>query len=334
MRTDLYPRFLRSETFQAAIKGHSLNPSKDLRPDQVRLDKGPLTQERKGVAQKGVGADKKKLAFLPSAFSGVTKLAPPSPSTPTASFSLPSHDLSRIACTSSDLDAWAGSFEQMMTSEKGVMAFRIFLSSEKSLENLDFYSEVLGFKASPKHLLTSNFNRIYESYIPETAPCSVNISSSTKIILDKIYAHSKSMPDDSCISSDVYDAAQSEIRDLMQSDSYRRFLKSNIFKELRATAIDIETKLKESATVIHSKPVESTGCRVVEQEAETEGSKDTGNLSSAQNKPNISKDTGWQAPILGPKACLDLEFESCRDIRAYFFFVCSAQFISITRFYP
>ncbi|XP_067876893.1 regulator of G-protein signaling 5-like [Heterodontus francisci] len=115
-------------------------------------------------------------------------------------------------------------FEKLLVNKRGVAAFRNFLRSEFSEENIDFWlacEEYKNTKTGSK--LTLKAQKIYDEFVKVQAPKQVNLDSLTREIVTKNLAD----PTSSC-----FELAQERTYSLMEKDSFPRFLKSDIFLEL------------------------------------------------------------------------------------------------------
>ncbi|KAB0341982.1 hypothetical protein FD755_012043 [Muntiacus reevesi] len=99
-----------------------------------------------------------------------------------------------------------------------------FLKTEFSEENIEFWIACEDFKKSkdPQQII-HKAKAIYEKFIQNDAPQEVNLDFHTKEII------SKSITQPTLHSFDV---AQSRVYQLMEQDSYMRFLKSDIYLDL------------------------------------------------------------------------------------------------------
>ncbi|XP_069824055.1 regulator of G-protein signaling 21-like [Dendropsophus ebraccatus] len=106
----------------------------------------------------------------------------------------------------------------------GLTAFRGFLKSEFSDENIEFWLACEDFKRTktPSQLATKA-NKIYCEFIKAEAPREVNIDHRTRDLISKKI----SQPTVNC-----FDDAQELIKCLMAKDSFPRFLRSEQYKEL------------------------------------------------------------------------------------------------------
>ncbi|XP_039591649.1 regulator of G-protein signaling 16-like [Polypterus senegalus] len=139
---------------------------------------------------------------------------------------------------------WREAFDKLLASKHGVAAFRLFLRSEFSEENLDFWLACEEYKnIKPSSKLASRAMKIFEDFIDNEAPKEVNIDHETRAITRA----NLQVPSHSC-----FDLAQTKIYTLMEKDSYPRFLRSPAYQELvKKTAhgtIQLQTSCKKSHT--------------------------------------------------------------------------------------
>uniref|UniRef100_A0A3Q4BZW8 RGS domain-containing protein n=1 Tax=Mola mola TaxID=94237 RepID=A0A3Q4BZW8_MOLML len=104
--------------------------------------------------------------------------------------------------------------ETLLTIKSGLQAFRGFLRSEFSEENLKFWLACEDYRASPSKTKASS---IYSQFINTDAPQEVNLDAETREVL-------LSVTDSVC--ADTFDEAQHRIYSLMAKDSFPRFLRS------------------------------------------------------------------------------------------------------------
>ncbi|XP_010606279.1 regulator of G-protein signaling 18 [Fukomys damarensis] len=119
---------------------------------------------------------------------------------------------------------WGESFDKLLSHRDGLDAFTRFLKTEFSEENIEFWIACEDFKKSkePQQLIVKA-KSIYKNFIQNDAPKEVNLDFCTKEII------AKSITDPTLHS---FDAAQSRVYQLMEQDSYMRFLKSDIYLDL------------------------------------------------------------------------------------------------------
>ncbi|KAM4021884.1 regulator of G-protein signaling 4 [Anomaloglossus baeobatrachus] len=126
--------------------------------------------------------------------------------------------------TQEEVKKWAECLENLISNECGTVAFRSFLQSEYSEENLDFWLACENYKKTKSTAkLLSKAQKIYDDFISVEASREVNLDSITREETIKNIPHP--------IHS-TFDQAQHKIFILMEKDSYRRFLKSNFYLDL------------------------------------------------------------------------------------------------------
>ncbi|XP_068605054.1 regulator of G-protein signaling 21-like, partial [Brachionichthys hirsutus] len=137
-------------------------------------------------------------------------------------------DKGRLCCFPKDpledVETWAESVDKVLACKAGQLAFREFLKSEYSEENILFWlacEEYKKTKTVPE--MISSANRIYSEFVQTEAPKQINIDCSTRENITK----SISQP-----TTTSFDAAQKLIYSLMARDCYPRFLKSGIYQGL------------------------------------------------------------------------------------------------------
>ncbi|KAF6075704.1 regulator of G protein signaling 4 [Phyllostomus discolor] len=127
-----------------------------------------------------------------------------------------------------EVKKWAESLESLISHECGLAAFRAFLQSEYSEENLDFWVSCEEYKrlASPC-ARGPRAREIYEQFISVQAAKEVNLDACTR----EETRRNLQAPTAAC-----FDEAQRRIFHLMEKDSYRRFLRSRFYLELARPA--------------------------------------------------------------------------------------------------
>ncbi|XP_006014932.1 regulator of G-protein signaling 4 [Alligator sinensis] len=127
-----------------------------------------------------------------------------------------------------EVKKWADSLENLIHHDSGLAAFRAFLKSEYSEENIEFWVSCEDYKKtkSPAKLSTKA-RKIYDEFISVQATREVNLDSCTR---DKTSCNIQE-PTLTC-----FDEAQRKIFILMEKDSYRRFLKSPFYLDLISPA--------------------------------------------------------------------------------------------------
>ncbi|TSK18078.1 Regulator of G-protein signaling 21 [Bagarius yarrelli] len=112
--------------------------------------------------------------------------------------------------------------ESLLQSKAGLQAFRWFLRSEFSEENLNFWLACEKYKTMPETKLSSKAEMIYTQFINAEAAQEVNLDSETReVLMDRINAPA----------ADTFAEAQQRIFTLMAKDSFPRFLHSSYYKQ-------------------------------------------------------------------------------------------------------
>ncbi|XP_072516488.1 regulator of G-protein signaling 2-like [Salminus brasiliensis] len=136
-----------------------------------------------------------------------------------------------------DVNQWAESMENLMSSRDGMIIFRLFMKSEFCEENIEFWlacEEFRNIKSPAKR--KARARGIYEEFIRSESPKEINLDFHTK---DAIFQSLHSSTQSS------FTAAQSKVYSLMESNSYPRFLQSQLYSQLYQLA---QGKCKECAT--------------------------------------------------------------------------------------
>ncbi|XP_075963945.1 regulator of G-protein signaling 6-like isoform X5 [Anarhichas minor] len=118
---------------------------------------------------------------------------------------------------------WGFSLEEALKDPAGRDQFLKFLESEFSSENLRFWLAVQDLKRRPLQEVSSRAQEIWQEFLAEGAPSSINLDSHS------FERTSQNLKDPGRYS---YEDAQEHIFKLMKSDSYARFLRSNIYQDL------------------------------------------------------------------------------------------------------
>ncbi|XP_047231264.1 regulator of G-protein signaling 5-like [Girardinichthys multiradiatus] len=119
---------------------------------------------------------------------------------------------------------WRESLDRVLNNNYGLAAFRSFLQSEFSDENIEFWMTCEDFKKTKNPVkMAAKAKRIYEDFIQSEGPREVNIDHFTKdVTLRNLVA----------LSTSTFDLAQKRIYALMEKDSFGRFLRSEQYQEL------------------------------------------------------------------------------------------------------
>uniref|UniRef100_A0A8C8SYH4 Regulator of G-protein signaling 3 n=1 Tax=Pelusios castaneus TaxID=367368 RepID=A0A8C8SYH4_9SAUR len=119
---------------------------------------------------------------------------------------------------------WGESLEKLLLHKYGLAAFRAFLRTEFSEENLEFWlacEEYKKIKSQTK--MASKAKKIFAEYIAIQSCKEVNLDSYTR-------EHTKENLQ--TITRSCFDLAQKRIYGLMEKDSYPRFLRSELYLDI------------------------------------------------------------------------------------------------------
>ncbi|XP_078281920.1 regulator of G-protein signaling 3-like isoform X3 [Rhinoraja longicauda] len=119
---------------------------------------------------------------------------------------------------------WGESLEKLLVHKYGLAAFRAFLRTEFSEENLEFWLACEDYKkAKSQSKMISKSKKIFGEYIAIQSCKEVNLDSYTR-------EHTKENLQK--VSRSCFDLAQKRIYGLMEKDSYPRFLRSDLYLDL------------------------------------------------------------------------------------------------------
>ncbi|XP_042193245.1 regulator of G-protein signaling 3a isoform X6 [Callorhinchus milii] len=119
---------------------------------------------------------------------------------------------------------WGESLDKLLTHKYGLAAFRAFLRTEFSDENLEFWLACEEYKkVKSQSKMISKAKKIFAEYIAIQSCKEVNLDSHTR-------EHTKDNLQK--VSRSCFDLAQKRIFGLMEKDSYPRFLRSELYLDL------------------------------------------------------------------------------------------------------
>ncbi|XP_006007248.1 regulator of G-protein signaling 3 [Latimeria chalumnae] len=119
---------------------------------------------------------------------------------------------------------WGDSFDDLLSHRYGLAAFKAFLQSEFSSENLEFWLACEDYRKTRTNFkLSGKAQKIYKEFIITQAPKEVNLDSNTREVTSNNILH----PTRSC-----FNLAQKRIYGLMEKDPYQRFLHSELYQDL------------------------------------------------------------------------------------------------------
>ncbi|XP_060778967.1 regulator of G-protein signaling 20 isoform X2 [Neoarius graeffei] len=126
--------------------------------------------------------------------------------------------------TMDEVCSWGQSFDKLMRCPAGRCAFRQFLRTEFSEENMLFWLACEDFnKETNKSVIKEKARLIYEDYISILSPKEVSLDSRVREVINRNMLEP---------TSQTFDDAQLQIYTLMQRDSYPRFMNSTVYKNL------------------------------------------------------------------------------------------------------
>ncbi|NXF99615.1 RGS9 protein, partial [Sakesphorus luctuosus] len=134
------------------------------------------------------------------------------------------------------VERWAFNFSELIRDPKGRQNFQLFLKKEFSGENLGFWEACEDLKYGDQSKVKEKAEEIYKLFLAPGARRWINIDGTTMGITVKGLKHPHRY---------VLDAAQTHIYMLMKKDSYGRYLKSPIYKEMLAKAIVPQETVKK-----------------------------------------------------------------------------------------
>ncbi|ROT78981.1 hypothetical protein C7M84_002289, partial [Penaeus vannamei] len=117
---------------------------------------------------------------------------------------------------------WAFSVQELLKDPIGREQFVKFLEKEFSGENLMFLNAVQELKCLPQKDVNDKVQAIWDQFLAPNAPVPVNIDSKSMNITKKNMQNRDRW---------TFDAAAAHLYHLMKSDSYSRYLRSEMYKE-------------------------------------------------------------------------------------------------------
>ncbi|XP_016298308.1 regulator of G-protein signaling 21-like [Sinocyclocheilus anshuiensis] len=126
--------------------------------------------------------------------------------------------------TTEEVTQWAQSLDNLLSSKCGLTALRLFMKSEHSEENIEFWMACEEFKKiRSRSKLKSRAKTIYDKFIRPDSPKEINLDFYTRESLQQ----SLLIPTQSS-----FKAAQNRAYFLMEHNSYPRFLDSELYHRL------------------------------------------------------------------------------------------------------
>ncbi|XP_041766946.1 regulator of G-protein signaling 7-like [Anopheles merus] len=121
---------------------------------------------------------------------------------------------------------WGFSLRELLNDPIGREQFTKFLDKEFSGENLKFWEAIQDMKALPQSQIKEAAQAIWNEYLAPDAACPVNIDSKSLELARDVVKEGAAQPSRWC-----FDVAADHVFYLMKSDSYSRFLRSDMYKE-------------------------------------------------------------------------------------------------------
>ncbi|XP_020321524.1 regulator of G-protein signaling 3 isoform X7 [Oncorhynchus tshawytscha] len=119
---------------------------------------------------------------------------------------------------------WGESLDKLLAHKYGLAAFRAFLRTEFSEENLEFWLACEDYKKiKSQSKIASKAKKVFAEYIAIQSCKEVNLDSYTR-------EHTKDNLQN--VTRSCFDLAQRRIYGLMEKDSYPRFLRSELYMDL------------------------------------------------------------------------------------------------------
>ncbi|MBN3314708.1 RGS3 protein, partial [Atractosteus spatula] len=123
-----------------------------------------------------------------------------------------------------EVKKWAESLDNLLAHRFGLAAFRAFLRSEFSEENLEFWLACEAYRKSKSNFsLQRKARKIFYQYIEPGAPREVNLDSRTRELTRSLVQGP---------SRSTFSQAQRRVYGLMDRDCYPRFLRSDLYLAL------------------------------------------------------------------------------------------------------
>ncbi|KAB0801137.1 hypothetical protein PPYR_05491 [Photinus pyralis] len=117
---------------------------------------------------------------------------------------------------------WAFSLKELLQDPIGRDQFVKFLDKEFSGENLKFWEAVQELKALPQSEVQNKVAEIWSEFLAQDASCPINVDSHSYEVTKKNMGNGDRWS---------FDTAAAHVYQLMKSDSYSRYLRSEMYKE-------------------------------------------------------------------------------------------------------
>ncbi|XP_074601079.1 uncharacterized protein LOC141855083 isoform X1 [Brevipalpus obovatus] len=119
--------------------------------------------------------------------------------------------------------SWGMSFDNLLKDPIGVAIYTKFLKQEFSVENINFWLGCEKFKKlTKKNEIKKEAKIMFDCYLSINGAQPVNVDSLARTTVQKAF----NKP-----TKNLFDIPQSQVYNLMKNDSYKRFLKSELFEK-------------------------------------------------------------------------------------------------------
>uniref|UniRef100_A0AAY4CKD4 Regulator of G-protein signaling 9 n=1 Tax=Denticeps clupeoides TaxID=299321 RepID=A0AAY4CKD4_9TELE len=129
------------------------------------------------------------------------------------------------------VERWSFSFFELLNDPRGRADFKVFLKKEFSGENLAFWEAAEEMKWGAADSMKEKAETTFKTFLAPGAPRWINIDGRTMGLTVKGLEHPHRY---------VLDAAQTHIFMLMKKDTFYRYLKSPVYKDMQKKAINPE----------------------------------------------------------------------------------------------
>uniref|UniRef100_A0A8C3Y818 Regulator of G-protein signaling 9 n=1 Tax=Catharus ustulatus TaxID=91951 RepID=A0A8C3Y818_CATUS len=189
------------------------------------------------------------------------------------------------------VERWAFNFSELIRDPKGRQNFQLFLKKEFSGENLGFWEACEDLKYGDQSKVKEKAEEIYKLFLAPGARRWINIDGKTMGITVKGLEHPHRY---------VLDAAQTHIYMLMKKDSYGRYLKSPIYKEMLAKAVVPQEGVKKSTGLFGRRHLRSSPSPIIlrqqEEEAKAKEAANTVDITQVMSKLDRRNQLQKEAP--------------------------------------
>ncbi|KAM6957402.1 regulator of G-protein signaling 9a [Aplochiton taeniatus] len=148
------------------------------------------------------------------------------------------------------VERWSFSFFELLSDPRGRADFKVFLKKEFSGENLAFWEAAEEMKWGSSFAMAEASQVIFKTFLAPGAPRWINIDGRTMGLTVKGLDHPHRY---------VLDAAQTHVFLLMKKDTFFRYLKSPVYKEMQKKALDPQLHNFSDAQIEQNKRNQNPG---------------------------------------------------------------------------